>query len=262
MIRPFTVLCGLLAAMAGLFLYQAKQRTLQLDRRIDAVLHETELVRGRTALLRADYAELSRPDRLLQLSQKYLALQPTSPSQFVELSALAGRLPAIGKLSAPFNPDDIVSRPGAAPAGGAPGGEPAGGAPGGALADALTPAGTTLVSLATKSTSQEARPLVAAATDARPSTHSVGSGPVGSGPVGTRAAKPGAARVVKRSVTRLAEVAPPTMRIPPRGPMAPMPHSQAPVAARAEIGRAPTGGESQLGNAGAMAMPPPVPVAD
>ncbi len=253
MIRPFTVLCGLLAAMAGLFLYQAKQRTLQLDRRIDAVLHETELVRGRTALLRADYAELSRPDRLLQLSQKYLALQPTSPSQFVELSALAGRLPAIGKLSAPFNPDDIVSRPGAAPAGGAPGG---------ALADALTPAGTTLVSLATKSTSQEARPLVAAATDARPSTHSVGSGPVGSGPVGTRAAKPGAARVVKRSVTRLAEVAPPTMRIPPRGPTAPMPHSQAPVAARAEIGRAPTGGESQLGNAGAMAMPPPVPVAD
>ena len=238
MIRPFTVLCLLLAAGAGLYLYQAKQRTLQLDRRIDVVLRETEQVRAKTAMLHADYADLSRPDRLLALSNRYLALRPTEPSQFVELSALAHALPPIGKLTRPMSPDMIVPLLGAPPAGTAPPETP--GQP------AAAPAAT-LVSLATRSVTD------------------VGATPA---PHHDTGARPTAARppTPVRHPTRLAEATPaprptlhPSMHLAPRPP-APPPTPTARWAAPRPPMRA--SGGSMLGDAGAMAMPPPVPVAN
>jgi hypothetical protein len=101
MIRPFTCVCVLLAAGSGLYLYQVKQRTLMLDRQIDAVLKQTDATRATTTLLRANYAALSQPERLLALSQRFLSLQPTMPTQFVQNSDLDVHLPPVQSFPKP-----------------------------------------------------------------------------------------------------------------------------------------------------------------
>ncbi len=94
MIRPFTCLCMLLAAGAGLYLYQEKHRAQVLDREIMRVVKATDVARERTGLLRAEWALLNEPDRLAALAERHLALKPLLPAQFVPLADLASRLPA------------------------------------------------------------------------------------------------------------------------------------------------------------------------
>lgn len=114
MIRPFTVVCMLFAAGSGLYLYQTKQRTLTLDHQIGEVLKSTAAARARTTVLRAEYADLSRPDRLLTLSQKFLRLRPTTPGQFVEPADLDSRLPPVetfpkpGEINLPAAPPPLA----------------------------------------------------------------------------------------------------------------------------------------------------------
>jgi len=94
MIRPFTCLCLAAACGSGLYLYSEKHRTALLDRQISGVIHQTEAARARTGLLRAEWALLNEPGRLQDMADKYLALKPMAPTQFVQLSDLAGHLPA------------------------------------------------------------------------------------------------------------------------------------------------------------------------
>jgi len=94
MIRPFTCLCLAAACGSGLYLYSEKHRTAMLDRQISAVIHATEAARARTGLLRAEWALLNEPDRLKDMADKYLTLQPMAPTQFVALADLPNRLPA------------------------------------------------------------------------------------------------------------------------------------------------------------------------
>jgi hypothetical protein len=94
MIRPFTCLCLAAACGSGLYLYSEKHRTALLDREISGVIHQTEAARARTGLLRAEWALLNEPGRLQDMADKYLALKPMAPTQFVQLSDLAGHLPA------------------------------------------------------------------------------------------------------------------------------------------------------------------------
>lgn len=94
MIRPFTTLCLAAAFGSGLYLYTEKHRAELLDRQIARVMHETEAARQRAGLLRADWALLNDPTRLQDMADKYLALKPMAPGQFVQLADLANHLPA------------------------------------------------------------------------------------------------------------------------------------------------------------------------
>jgi hypothetical protein len=94
MIRPFTTLCLVAAFGSGMYLYTEKHRAELLDRHIARVMHETEAARQRTGLLRADWALLNDPTRLQDMADKYLALKPMAPGQFVQLADLANHLPA------------------------------------------------------------------------------------------------------------------------------------------------------------------------
>ena len=94
MIRPFTTLCLVAAFGSGLYLYTEKHRAELLDRQIARVMHETEAARQRAGLLRADWALLNDPTRLQDMADKYLALKPMAPGQFVQLADLANHLPA------------------------------------------------------------------------------------------------------------------------------------------------------------------------
>jgi hypothetical protein len=94
MIRPFTTLCLLAAFGSGMYLYAEKHRAELLDRQIARVMHETEAARQRAGLLRADWALLNDPTRLQDMADKYLALKPMAPGQFVQLADLSNHLPA------------------------------------------------------------------------------------------------------------------------------------------------------------------------
>jgi hypothetical protein len=101
MIRPFTALCAVLAGASGLYLYTEKHRTTVLDTQISKIVQDTQHIRERTAMLRAEWALLNQPDRLHALSTRFLPdLQPMAPNQFVQMAALSRRLPEVAAAPA------------------------------------------------------------------------------------------------------------------------------------------------------------------
>ncbi|MCE2564105.1 ABC transporter permease [Komagataeibacter sp. FNDCF1] len=103
MSRFVTLFFAIVAAASGLFLYNKKQQTTALDHQIAQIVEQTEHTRSQTAMLRAEWAMLNQPDRLGTLASRYdRGLQPVTPAQFVQMSALADHLPAVG--SPPSHP--------------------------------------------------------------------------------------------------------------------------------------------------------------
>ncbi|MDA8253651.1 MAG: hypothetical protein M0Z28_31370 [Rhodospirillales bacterium] len=101
MIRPFTFVAMLLAAIAGLYLYQAKQQARVLDRQISDLRAETEATHQRAEVLRAEYTLLNDPTRLAELVSAHLPdLRPTQPAQWTSLAELERRLPPVGEATA------------------------------------------------------------------------------------------------------------------------------------------------------------------
>jgi hypothetical protein len=92
-VRRATALSTMLALGSGLYLYSEKHRTELLDRDIFHVVAATQAAHARTGLLRAEWALLNDPERLQAMADRYLALRPTAPAQFVSSEGLAARLP-------------------------------------------------------------------------------------------------------------------------------------------------------------------------
>ena len=101
MMRPITCLSLMVAMGAGLYLYQVKHRAQLLDRDINRVVKLADAARDRTGLLKAEWALLEDPQRLQDLADRHLQLQPLQPSQFVRLEDLASRLPSPASAPAP-----------------------------------------------------------------------------------------------------------------------------------------------------------------
>ncbi len=142
MIRSFTCVCALLAGASGLYLYSEKHRTTLLDQQISKIVSDTQQIRERTAMLRAEWALLNQPDRLQGLATRFLPqLGPMAPTQFVQLATLDSRLPAVGPETPPHpivTPETAPSLVGARPAAPAATGSPDAGDA--AIADATPPA--------------------------------------------------------------------------------------------------------------------------
>ena len=114
MIRPFTLICVLLAGGSGLYLYQSKHRAQMLDREIGRTVGATAAIRDRIGLLKAEWALLNEPERLQDLAQQHLALKPLAPAQYVALADLGQRLPAPlppGALLPPDDPQAVAELP-------------------------------------------------------------------------------------------------------------------------------------------------------
>jgi hypothetical protein len=112
MIRPLTLVSLIVAAGAGLHLYQVKHSVSVLDRELREVNRQTELVRERTQILRAEWALLNEPDRLRQVAQRHLALEPMAPAQFIREAELERRLPNARPFAGPpslFGPPELPS---------------------------------------------------------------------------------------------------------------------------------------------------------
>jgi hypothetical protein len=112
MIRSVTLLCALLAAGSGLFLYQTKHQAQLLDLRIRRVREATAALREHASVLRADYALLNDPQRLADLAAAHLPdLKPTQPAQWSTLAELDRRLPPVGGAGAVALPPEPESAP-------------------------------------------------------------------------------------------------------------------------------------------------------
>jgi hypothetical protein len=103
MIRPFTILCFAAFAGAGAWLYHVKHEVTTLDRDLREVWRQTEQARDRTAILRAEWAMLNEPDRLRQVAQRHLTLEPMQPHQFTRLPDAVRRLPQAIAFAGPPN---------------------------------------------------------------------------------------------------------------------------------------------------------------
>ena len=113
MIRPLTLVSLIVAAGAGLYLYQVKHSVSILDRELREVNRQTEVVRERTQILRAEWALLNEPDRLRQVAQRHLALEPMAPTQFIREAELERRLPNARPFTGPpslFGPVELPAK--------------------------------------------------------------------------------------------------------------------------------------------------------
>jgi hypothetical protein len=95
MIRPFTLVCFLLACGSGLYLYSAKHRAQLIDREIEKTVRATEELREQSRVLHAEWTLQNDPQRLQALADQFLSLKTVTPSQFTNLAGLDSRLPAV-----------------------------------------------------------------------------------------------------------------------------------------------------------------------
>ena len=102
MIRPFTLVCFLLACGSGLYLYQSKHRVQVLDREIERTVRATEELRERIRVLHAEWTLQNDPQRLQTLADQFLSLKTVTPGQFTSLAALDSRLPPVPPPEAPI----------------------------------------------------------------------------------------------------------------------------------------------------------------
>src|SRR5439155_27077511 len=116
MIRPFTLVCMLMAGASGLYLYQSKHRAQMLDREIGRVIKQTEQTRERIGMLKAEWALLNEPDRLADLSKAHTTLRTLAPTQFVAFNDLTAKLPAPVAPTPPKAPTDVEPEDAPAPA--------------------------------------------------------------------------------------------------------------------------------------------------
>ena len=87
--RPTITLVLLFAAAASLGLYQIKYKIQSLNQDLAGIQDAVRIEQDEIHVLEAEWAYLNRPQRLAQLSGKYLSfLRPVSPSQIVSFDAL------------------------------------------------------------------------------------------------------------------------------------------------------------------------------
>jgi hypothetical protein len=104
MIRPFTLITMLLAALSGAYLFAVKHKAQVLDDEIAAYSQASRLDAMRIRVLQGQWSLETDPTRLQQLAAQFTNLQPMQPAQLVTLAALRDGLPAPGSAAPASNP--------------------------------------------------------------------------------------------------------------------------------------------------------------
>jgi len=104
MIRPFTLITMLMAALSGAYLFAVKHQSQVLDDQIAALSQSSRLDAMRIRVLQGQWSLETDPTRLQQLAAQFTSLQPMQPAQLVTLAALVSDLPAAGSAAPASNP--------------------------------------------------------------------------------------------------------------------------------------------------------------
>lgn len=119
MIRPFTVICAVLAGASVLYTYRTKHEVQLLDRQIEKMLNDTASLRDQSRTLKTEFSLQENPERLRGFADRHLTLKPMLPTQFATMAELDTRLPA-PRIAPPNTPptampgtsgEDIVAEP-------------------------------------------------------------------------------------------------------------------------------------------------------
>jgi hypothetical protein len=108
MIRPFTFITMLLAALSGAYLFAVKHRAQVLDDQLAAVAQSSRLDGQRIRVLQAQWALETDPTRLGALAVQFTNLQPMKPAQLITLASLQEALPPPGSPAPGANPLDTA----------------------------------------------------------------------------------------------------------------------------------------------------------
>ena len=88
---------GALIASAG-YVYSVKYQTIYASEQLLKTRHLVNKERDAINMLRAEYARLTRPDRLQALADKQLDMQPLALNQIVKADALPEAQPKVDSI--------------------------------------------------------------------------------------------------------------------------------------------------------------------
>ncbi|PWB81638.1 MAG: hypothetical protein C3F11_14770 [Methylocystaceae bacterium] len=88
MLRFLNVVAILALVGSAVYAYSIKYQTILRAEQINKMKHEAKAERDAIAVLRAEWSFLTRPERVQQLADKYLDLQPLTVGQIVTAQSL------------------------------------------------------------------------------------------------------------------------------------------------------------------------------
>lgn len=98
MIKFINVLLIIAVLFSAANLYRLEHDTRGLEREIARIERDIEQRKEDHKLLRAEWASLTRPERIEKIAVEKLGLKPLTSQQIVEASALTSKLPLPGTL--------------------------------------------------------------------------------------------------------------------------------------------------------------------
>lgn len=107
-VRPLTLISGMMFAFSGAYLFMVKHHSEALDDQISQVTQQTRQDEQSIRVLQAQWALEADPSRLASLAAQFTGLQPMKPGQLTTLASLGGALPSPGSQPPGANPADPV----------------------------------------------------------------------------------------------------------------------------------------------------------
>ena len=89
-------ICALVGS--SVYVYSVKYRTIWSSEQIVTMRHQIQRERDALALLRAEYAYLTRPERIQTLSSRQLDMQPLALDQIVKATDLPEPAPKVDSI--------------------------------------------------------------------------------------------------------------------------------------------------------------------
>jgi cell division protein FtsL len=98
MVRILNLLAVMALIGSAIYAYSIKYETIYHAERIVKLKHEIKAEQDQIGMLRAEWAHLTRPERVQALADKLLDLQPVALTQIVSAEALPSKSPKIDAI--------------------------------------------------------------------------------------------------------------------------------------------------------------------
>jgi cell division protein FtsL len=98
MVRILNILAITALMGSAIYAYTIKYETIFHAETIVKLQHEMKVEQDQIGTLRAEWAHLTRPERIQVLADKFLDLQPVALNQIVRAEALPGKAPRVDAI--------------------------------------------------------------------------------------------------------------------------------------------------------------------
>ena len=98
MVRFVNVVAIAALVCSAVYAYSIKYETIWYAEQIAKIQHKINAEKGEISLLRAEWAQLTRPERIQALAAKFLDLKALELTQIVPVSGLPDRVPRVDSI--------------------------------------------------------------------------------------------------------------------------------------------------------------------